>query len=140
MSVAVLGHAGVDEGALGAADVAVALRAAGSTPGDFGVCLASDDVRDGALALALAHRTRTEARVGLGLSRGAGADGRGDHRASGSCRRRTRPSPPCWAGRWPWRTRRGAPPDPSFAGCSRPWEFFRACIMGRASLPEETIR
>jgi len=68
MSVAVLGHAGVDESALGAADVAVALRAAGSTPGDFGVCLASDDVRDGALALALAHRTRTEARVGLGLA------------------------------------------------------------------------
>jgi P-type Cu+ transporter len=68
MSVAVLGHAGVDDPALGAADVAVALRAAGSTPGDFGVCLASDDVRDGALALALAQRTRTEARVGLGLS------------------------------------------------------------------------
>ncbi len=68
MSVAALGHAGVDEGALGAADVGVALRAAGSTPGDFGVCLASDDVRDGALALALAHRTRTEARVALGLS------------------------------------------------------------------------
>ena len=70
MSVAVLGHASVDEAALGAADVAVALRAAGSTPGDFGVVLASDDVRDGALALALAHRTRTEARVGLGLAVG----------------------------------------------------------------------
>jgi Cu+-exporting ATPase len=68
MSVAVLGHAGVDDGALGAADVAVALRAAGSAPGEFAVCLASDDVRDAALALALAHRTRTEARVGLGLA------------------------------------------------------------------------
>jgi Cu+-exporting ATPase len=68
MSVAVLGHAGVDDGALGAADVAVALRSAGSTPGDFGVTLASDDVRDGALALALAHRTRTEARVGLAIA------------------------------------------------------------------------
>jgi cation transport ATPase len=68
MSVAVLGHAGVDEGALGAADVAVALRAAGSSPGEFGVALASDDVRDGALALALAHRTRNEARLGLGLA------------------------------------------------------------------------
>ena len=68
MSVAVLGHAAVDELALGAADVAVALRAAGSTPGDFAVTLASDDVRDGALALALAHRTRQEARVGLGLA------------------------------------------------------------------------
>jgi Cu+-exporting ATPase len=68
MSVAVLGHAGVDDLALGAADVAVALRAAGSSPGDFAVTLASDDVRDGALALALAHRFRLEARVGLGLA------------------------------------------------------------------------
>ncbi len=68
MSVSALGHAGIDDGALGAADVAVALRAAGTTPGDYGVCLASDDVRDGALALALAHRTRTEARVGLALT------------------------------------------------------------------------
>lgn len=68
MSVAVLGHAGVDDDALGAADVAVALRAAGSAPGDFAVSLASDDVRDGALGLALAHRTRLEARVGLGLT------------------------------------------------------------------------
>jgi N-acetylmuramic acid 6-phosphate (MurNAc-6-P) etherase len=53
MSVAALGHARVDEPALGAADVAVALAAAGSTPGDFAVSLASDDVRDAALALAL---------------------------------------------------------------------------------------
>lgn len=68
MGVAVLGHAGVDDLALGAADVAVALRAAGSTPGDFAVTLASDDVRDGALALALAHRTRLEARVGLAIA------------------------------------------------------------------------
>jgi Cu+-exporting ATPase len=68
MGVAVLGHASVDELALGAADVAVALRAAGSTPGDFAVTLASDDVRDGALSLALAHKTRLEARVGLGIA------------------------------------------------------------------------
>jgi P-type E1-E2 ATPase len=68
MGVAVLGHAGVDDLALGAADVAVALRAAGSTPGDFAVTLASDDVRDAALSLALAHRTRLEARVGLGIA------------------------------------------------------------------------
>src|SRR5262249_37694258 len=67
-SVAVLGHSGADEMALGAADVAVALGAAGSTPGDFGVTLASDDVRDAALALALASRTRLEARVGLALA------------------------------------------------------------------------
>lgn len=68
MSVAVLGHAGADDAALGAADVSVALAAAGSTPGDFAVALASDDVRDAALSLALAHRTRLEARVGLALT------------------------------------------------------------------------
>ncbi|WP_437288142.1 HAD-IC family P-type ATPase [Sorangium sp. So ce406] len=67
-SVAVLGHAGVDDAALGAADVSVALGAAGSAPADFSVVLASDDVRDAALSLALAHRTRLEARVGLALS------------------------------------------------------------------------
>jgi P-type Cu+ transporter len=67
-SVAVLGHAGADEAALDAADVAVALGAAGSAPGDFAVALASDNVRDAALALALAHRTRIEARVGLALA------------------------------------------------------------------------
>src|SRR6185295_11449552 len=67
-SVAVLGHAGIDDAALGAADVAVALGAAGSTPGDFAVSLASDDVRDAALSLALAHRARLEARVGVALA------------------------------------------------------------------------
>jgi Cu+-exporting ATPase len=67
-SVAVLGHAGVDDGALGAADVSVALGAAGSPPGDFAVALASEDVRDAALSLALAHRTRLEGRVGLALA------------------------------------------------------------------------
>ena len=68
MSVAVLGHAGADDSALGAADVSVALAAAGSTPGEFAVSLASDDVRDAALSLALAHRTRLEARVALALT------------------------------------------------------------------------
>lgn len=67
-SVAVLGHAGVDDAALTAADVAVALGAAGSAPGDFAVSLASDDVRDAALSLALAHRARIEARVSLALA------------------------------------------------------------------------
>jgi Cu+-exporting ATPase len=67
-SVAVLGHPGVDDGALGAADVSVALGAAGSTPGDFAVAMASDDVRDAALSLALAKRTRVEARVALALA------------------------------------------------------------------------
>ncbi len=68
LSVAVLGHADVDDAALGAADVAIALAAAGSTPGDYAVTLASDDVRDAALALALAHRARNEARLGLALA------------------------------------------------------------------------
>jgi P-type E1-E2 ATPase len=68
MTVAVLGHAGVDDPALGAADVAVALGAAGSAPGDVAIALASDDIRDAALALALARRTRLEARAGLALA------------------------------------------------------------------------
>ncbi|UQA62160.1 HAD-IC family P-type ATPase [Polyangium aurulentum] len=67
-SVAVLGHPGVDDGALGAADVAVALGAAGASPGDLSVALASDDVRDAALSLALAHRSRIEARVALAIA------------------------------------------------------------------------
>jgi P-type Cu+ transporter len=68
MSVAALGHAGIDDDALGAADVAVALGAAGSSQGEYEVALASDDVRDAALSLALARRTRTEARVGFALA------------------------------------------------------------------------
>lgn len=67
-SVAVIGHHPIDEGALGAADVAIALGSAGAPGGEFEVALASDDVRDAALALALARRTRIEARVGLGLA------------------------------------------------------------------------
>jgi len=56
--VAVIGHPATDDGALGAADVAVAMGAAGSTPGEWAVALASDDVRDAAEALALARATR----------------------------------------------------------------------------------
>lgn len=67
-SVAVFGHPGADDAALAAADVAIALDAAGSATGDYAVCLASNDVRDAALALALAKRTRAEARVGVALS------------------------------------------------------------------------
>jgi len=86
LKVAVLGHGGVDDDALATADVAVALGAAGTAssggtsaalqggglktaaPGDFAVTLASDDVRDAALALALARRVRTEARVGVAIA------------------------------------------------------------------------
>lgn len=84
VTVAVLGHGGVDDDPLATADVAVALGAAGSSkgpgaapapnapqiaaPGDFAVTLASDDVRDASLALALARRVRTEARVAVAIA------------------------------------------------------------------------
>jgi Cu+-exporting ATPase len=85
VTVAVLGHGGVDDDPLATADVGVALGAAGTAgsaassapspaplksaaPGDFAVTLASDDVRDAALSLALARRVRTEARVGIAIA------------------------------------------------------------------------
>jgi Cu+-exporting ATPase len=64
----VLGHPRVDESTLSAADVAVAMPGAGATPGEWGVMLASDDVRDGALAISLARRTKHDARVSLILA------------------------------------------------------------------------
>lgn len=67
-SVAVLGHAPLDDSALGAADVSVALASAGAASNEHDIDLASDDLRDAALALALAKRTRVEARVGFGLA------------------------------------------------------------------------
>jgi P-type E1-E2 ATPase len=70
--VAVLGHPATDDASLGAADVSVALGAAGSTPGEWTVSLASDDVRDAARALSLAHDVRDRAKkaMALGLSPG----------------------------------------------------------------------
>jgi cation transport ATPase len=68
MTVAVLGHPRTDEAALTAADVAVSLAAAGTAPGEWAIALASDDVRDGALAISLARRVRSEARVALLLA------------------------------------------------------------------------
>jgi Cu+-exporting ATPase len=65
--VAVVGQPISDDGALGAADVAIAMGAAGSTPGEWGVALASDDVRDAALALAIPHATRARVRVTIAL-------------------------------------------------------------------------
>lgn len=66
--VAAVGHPSSDDGALGAADVAVAMTAAGAAPGEWGVALASDDVRDAALALtvprACRERAKTAALVG----------------------------------------------------------------------------
>ncbi|MFO0550212.1 MAG: HAD-IC family P-type ATPase [Polyangiaceae bacterium] len=66
--VAVLGHAKVDDNALAAGDVSVALGAAGAAAGEHDVALASEDLRDAALALALAKRTRIEARTTFGLT------------------------------------------------------------------------
>lgn len=63
--VAVIGHATSDDGALGAADIAVAMGAAGQTPGEWAVALASDDVRDAALALTIPHATRDKARTSI---------------------------------------------------------------------------
>jgi cation transport ATPase len=65
--VAVVGHASGDDGALAAADVAVAMSAAGSTPGEWAVALASDDVRDAALALSIPHAARDRARATVAL-------------------------------------------------------------------------
>jgi Cu+-exporting ATPase len=56
--VAVLGHPSADDSALGAADVSVALDAAGASPGEWAVALASDDVRAAAEALVLARAAR----------------------------------------------------------------------------------
>lgn len=70
--VAVIGRAGRDDSALSAAGVAVALGAAGAATNEWGVALASCDVRDGALALTLAQRARIQATVALLLSIGPG--------------------------------------------------------------------
>jgi len=67
-SLAVFGHVGLDDAALGAANVGVALGAAGIATAEQEVTLASDDLRDAALSLALARRTRALARVGFGLA------------------------------------------------------------------------
>ncbi len=65
--IAVIGHPVSDDAALGAADVAIAMGAAGSTPGEWAVALASDDVRDAAMALAIPHATRARVRVAIAL-------------------------------------------------------------------------
>jgi Cu+-exporting ATPase len=65
--VAVVGHPSGDDGALGSADVAVAMGAAGSTPGEWAVALASDDVRDAAAAITIPHATRDRVRACIAL-------------------------------------------------------------------------
>jgi Cu+-exporting ATPase len=72
--VAVIGHPASDDAALGAADVAVAMGAPSTPgPGEWGIWLASDDVRDAALALATAHgaRDRSRAVLAAGIAPGA---------------------------------------------------------------------
>jgi P-type Cu+ transporter len=73
--VAVVGRTPGDDVTLSAADVPVALGAAGSSTAEWAIQLASDDVRDAAYAIRLAHRCRSEARVGLILTVGAGIGG-----------------------------------------------------------------
>ncbi len=70
--VAAIGHPTQDDGALGAADLAIAMGAAGSTPGEWAVTLAGDDVRDAALALAIPHAARDRARVAVTLGAAPG--------------------------------------------------------------------
>jgi cation transport ATPase len=65
--IAVIGHPVSDDGALGAADVGVAMGAAGFTPGEWAVALASDDVRDAAMALVIPHATRARVRAAIAL-------------------------------------------------------------------------
>ncbi len=71
--VAAIGHPSSDDGALGAADVAVAMTAAGAAPSEWGVALASDDVRDAALALTVPRACRERAKVAVLV--GAAAQG-----------------------------------------------------------------
>ncbi len=70
--VAVIGHPASDDGALGSADLAVAMGAP-RAPGEWGVWLASDDVRDAALALSLAHGARDRSRLALAVGLVPGA-------------------------------------------------------------------
>lgn len=66
--VAVVGRSPVDDIALGAADVSIALRATAASNADFGVGLASDDVRDAARAIRIARKARDGARTVLALA------------------------------------------------------------------------
>lgn len=71
-TVAVLGRSPVDDNALTAADVSVALDTAGVSAAEWSVQLASDDVRDGAFALRLAHDCRRNALKGLAYAAAPG--------------------------------------------------------------------
>jgi P-type E1-E2 ATPase len=66
-TVAVIGQSPGDDAALAAADIAVALKSAGSTAADFSIHLATDDVRDAAFALYTAKQCLRRARIDLAL-------------------------------------------------------------------------
>lgn len=74
-TVAVVGNSPVDDGALSAADVSIALAAAGSSSAEWSVQLASDDVRDAAYAVRIAHLARSEVRRSLVIALGLGVAG-----------------------------------------------------------------
>jgi cation transport ATPase len=65
--VAVIGYPAIDDGALGAADVAVAMAAAGSTPGEWAVALAGDQLREAALALTIPRAAGERARMAMAI-------------------------------------------------------------------------
>ena len=63
--VAVIGRSPIDDAALSAADLAIALACAGGSSTDWHVQLASDDVRDAAFALRIGHHVRRELLLSL---------------------------------------------------------------------------
>jgi cation transport ATPase len=65
--VAVVGRTPIDDSALSAADVSVALSVAGSSASEWSIQLASDDVRDAAYSLRVAHQAHREAQLGYAL-------------------------------------------------------------------------
>lgn len=67
-TVAVVGQSPVDDAALSAADVSIALAAAGSSSAEWSVELASDDVRDAASSIRIAHECRRDARNALAVA------------------------------------------------------------------------
>jgi P-type E1-E2 ATPase len=60
--VAVVGRSPIDDVALGAADVSVALSAPAATNAEWSVGLVTDDVRDAARAIRIAHRAKDDAK------------------------------------------------------------------------------
>jgi cation transport ATPase len=70
--VGVIGHPIGDDLALGAADVAVAMGAAGATPGEWAVALASDDLVNAVDALVIPRRTHRAALIASVLALGPG--------------------------------------------------------------------